>query len=141
MGLDMSLYLCLNSYGEEDFPKEFNNKGFTTKSIKYEIAYWRKANAIHKYFIDHGQGEDDCSPIHISTACIAMLKEYCTLILEDHSLAPELLPTEEGFFFGSTSYDEYYFEKIEYTKTICEQLLNYIANTKENFEVVYQASW
>lgn len=141
MGLDMSLYLCLNSYGEEEFPKEFNNKGFTTKSIKYEIAYWRKANAIHKYFIDYGQVEDDCRPLGVSTACIDKLKEYCTLILEDHSLAPELLPTEEGFFFGDTSYDEYYFEKIEYTKTICEQLLNYIANTKENFEIVYCASW
>lgn len=36
-------------------------KSFPYSSISEEVAYWRKANAIHRWFVDNVQdGEDDC---------------------------------------------------------------------------------
>lgn len=41
---------------------EWDNKHqFLRKMIKEEIGYWRKANQIHNWFVEHVQdGEDDC---------------------------------------------------------------------------------
>jgi hypothetical protein len=33
------------------------------------------------------------------------------------------VPTQRGFFFGSTDYDQYYLEDIKYTKDVLEGLL------------------
>ena len=41
--------------------------------------------------------------------------------IKDSSLAKELLPTAEGFFFGSTDYNEYYYQDLVNTKKIIEQ--------------------
>ena len=51
----------------------------------------------------------------------------------------EKLPTQEGFFFGSTDYDEHYYNDLVYTK----ERLNYIL---ENYnlskdKVYYSSSW
>jgi hypothetical protein len=45
-------------------------------------------------------------------------------VLADHSLAQELLPTQSGFFFGSTDYDEWYFSDVEDCKQQMEKLLS-----------------
>ena len=43
----------------------------TQKEI--ELAYWRKANWFHGWFVDElANGEDDCEPIHLK-------KEMCFL--------------------------------------------------------------
>ena len=35
-------------------------------SVRYRVAYWRKANAIHKWFVDHVQdGVDDCGEYYV----------------------------------------------------------------------------
>ena len=49
----------------------------------------------------------------------------------------DLLPTIQGFFFGSTEYDEYYYSDIDETIEILENVLNCDNNIK--FE--YRASW
>ena len=47
-----------------------------------------------------------------------MIRLICDKVLDDNSLAEELLPTRSGFFFGSTDYDEWYFEDIKYHGTL-----------------------
>lgn len=37
--------------------------------------------------------------------------------------ASYLLPTRDGFFFGGTEYDEYYFKDLEDTKDILERAI------------------
>ena len=37
----------------------------------------------------------------------------CERILKDNSLAHALLPTQNGFFFGSTDYDGWYFSDVK----------------------------
>jgi hypothetical protein len=57
------------------------------------------------------------------------------LIVKDITVAQELLPTEEGFFFGSTNYDQYYIQDLKDTEKILEDAL------QMGGEFYYQSSW
>lgn len=57
--------------------------------------------------------------------------------LEDFSVAEKLLPTQAGFFFGSTSYDQYYWQDLISTKEIIERALA----LGKDYSFEYQASW
>ena len=98
------------------------------------VAYWRKANAIHKWFVDLSGEEDKCQKIYVNGSQIKSLVDTCKQILADHSKASELLPTQSGFFFGSTEYDEWYYEDLEKT-------VKMLADVDEDDEYIYQASW
>lgn len=60
-------------------------------------------------------------------------------VIVNKELCEELLPTQDGFFFGSTEYDEYYLEDIQQTKEKLEQIIDNI--DYENEDVYYLASW
>ena len=60
-------------------------------------------------------------------------------VLADHKLAPQLLPTESGFFFGSQEYDNWYIQDLEETKNILETVLN--DRSLDNWDFYYQSSW
>ena len=51
----------------------------------------------------------------------------------------EILPTQDGFFFGSTEYNEYNLDDIKYTKEKLEQIIDTI--DFENEDCYYLASW
>jgi hypothetical protein len=100
--------------------------------------YWRKANAIHAYIVDnHSDSHDDCTPIELDRGAVKELRDRCLDVLSDHSLAQKLLPTQSGFFFGSTEYDDDYFEELERTEKELTELLR--DKTWDYLE--YQASW
>ena len=44
-------------------------------------------------------------------------------VLSDHSLAKKVLPTEDGFFFGSTEIDSWYYKELTDAKEQLTQLL------------------
>ena len=105
-----------------------------------EVGYWRKANAIHRWFVENVQnGEDDCGRYPVSREQLEELLEICKDI-KNYTEDPEtLLPTQDGFFFGSTEYDEYYYEDIDRTIEILERVL---AETDfDNYQITYHASW
>jgi hypothetical protein len=105
--------------------------------ISEEIGYWRKANAIHKWFVENIQnGEDDCKEYQVSYEQIEKLLKLCKKVLLFKSNAYKYLPTENGFFFGSTDYDNHYFNDIKHTKEICEEIIN---NPGGN--IYYQSNW
>lgn len=59
--------------------------------------------------------------------------------IEDPTVAQELLPTTSGFFFGSTGYDQWYMDGIDYT---IETLTKVLEETDFETEMVcYSASW
>lgn len=105
-----------------------------------QVGYWRKANQIHRWFVEHVQdGEDECVPHYVSEEQLANLLDLVDEVLKNHDAAPDLLPSQAGFFFGDTGYDEWYFEDLEHTKKI---LLDVLAETNEygvSFE--YRSSW
>lgn len=106
-------------------------------TINLRAGYWRKANAIHKWFVDEIQdGVDECQKSYVSPEKLDELKNLCKQVLADPSLAETLLPTQSGFFFGSTDYNEWYFRDLEQTVEIIEKLPD-----PGKFDFYYQASW
>lgn len=120
-------------------------------SLSLNVAYWRKANAIHNWFIENvAGGVDDCAPMYVSRDELQTLCRDINEVLKvrdmqdadpDEALpGPEdLLPTASGFFFGGTDYDEYYWHYLE--KTVA-RLTDLLANEKfADFDFEYRASW
>lgn len=148
MGLDM--YLTNKTYIPNDGKWEIQilkdgkpssidvNK---ISSIEEEVGYWRKANAIHKWFVKNVQdGKDDCQDYYVSKEKINQLITDCKNVLEDHTKASSILPTGSGFFFGSTEYDEWYFDDINKTLQIMQQALQILDG--ENYSsIYYRSSW
>lgn len=57
-------------------------------------------------------------------------------VIKDPTIASELLPTQRGFFFGGTDYDEYYLEDIQNTCAILKDALK-----DKDAEYYYHSSW
>lgn len=148
MGLDMYLtarktdesvrdILARNSDLLDGFP-DYN--GYDTISVSVPIYQWRKANAIHKWFVDNcADGEDNCQPVYVSRGNLDELYGAILAAQVDKESAEENLPTESGCFFGSYEYDEYYFEELKNTREMLEAILKNDKFLEWDFE--YQASW
>lgn len=106
-----------------------------------EVGYWRKVNAIHKWFVDNVQdGIDDCCYHRpVTKEDLKALADLCKVVLDDHSKAETTLPTMCGFFFGTYDYDDIYFEKIQYTYDLCGRLLEEF--DFEKYNLYYVSSW
>lgn len=130
MGLDMYLLGVETKFDQHDY-----NIGMVRTMT--EIGYWRKANAIHKWFVDNVQdGIDDCKNYFVDPSQLEELKELCQEVLNNPKKAKELLPTESGFFFGPTEYDEWYFSDLRDTIEIIDWALD------QNFcYFSYESSW
>lgn len=74
-----------------------------------EVAYFRKVNFLLPFF----EYCEDCSRLEIDDYKIDELLVKCKQVLEDHSLAETLLPTQCGFFFGNTEYNDWYFDEVK----------------------------
>ena len=108
------------------------------KEVSIDAGYWRKANAIHDWFVKNVQGgEDQCNPHYVSREDLIALKEVCEEVLADRKRTAELLPTASGFFFGSTEYDQYYFDDIKATIEIIDRCLE----LPTSWEFEYRSSW
>lgn len=111
----------------------------TGLSVKSQLAYWRGANAIHKWFVQNVQGgEDDCKPYHVSRTQLTILRDNCQKVIDDPSLAEEYLPTVDGCFFGSTEMDRYYFDDLRRT---ISQIDFALMAAPEDSSFIYEASW
>ena len=136
MGLDMYLYRYITPKGRVIVD---GRELIDVTQIRQEIAYWRKANAIHKWFVDNIQGGcDDCEVYIVSKSkLIQELYSIVKEVLNNKERAKELLPTTGGFFFGSTEYDGMYFEDLKYTKGVLEEILQ----DGEDCNYYYYSSW
>jgi hypothetical protein len=109
-------------------------------TITINVAYWRKANAIHKWFVDNVQeGKDDCKPYYVSREQLGVLLGLCQDILKGVR-GSEDLPTQNGFFFGDTDYGECYKADLESTVKQLTAILTCPAFLKD-WDFEYQASW
>lgn len=101
------------------------------------VGYWRKANAIHGWFIDnYADGADDCRPVYLERDALYKLRDVCLAVKENRDQAADLLPPTEGCFFGSTEIDAAYMQDIDDTVEILNRAL---AVTDATYE--YRASW
>jgi len=139
MGLDM--YLSRKIYAWNDNRDSLKITGLKSKirpdKVNYiieEAGYWRKANAIHRWFVENVQDSNDyCKNYYVSKENIEALLDTVNTVLDaselvegtitngyrfengkeipmiekgkyikDPTVAQELLPTTEDFFFGGT---------------------------------------
>ncbi len=124
---------------------------FSGISISYPIGYWRKANAIHGWFVTNVQdGRDECQKSWVSPQNLRDLREACQAVLasrnnssvnvsevaEENGLAPKA-----GFFFGGTEYDGWYYQDLEYTIKTIDRLEAVGLFDNAWTDIEYQASW
>lgn len=154
MGLDMYLskkiYIGANyDFNEVEGTVSLTRKGkpvnVDLKKVTYiqeAAGYWRKANQIHGWFVANVQdGVDDCKQYYVGTSKLEELLAECKKVKEaiaagQLEVAADTLPTQAGFFFGSTAYDEWYIEDINNTIAICEEALK-----DKEADYYYQSSW
>jgi hypothetical protein len=155
MGLDMYLDArkYVSSYSDPEEYEELKAKmglsgqdipEASSGSISLGVMYWRKANAVHDWFVREIQnGEDDCKTYYVERGNLIDLLELCQRVVasqgDDGVLAAELLPTTSGFFFGSTDYDEYYYQDLLWTIEGLERILKNPAYERMDFH--YHSSW
>ena len=154
MGLDM--YLSAKKYLSKYFDAADTGKisaindifgiegeedgDYGAQEVTFRVAYWRKANAIHQWFVDNVQdGVDECDETFVPREKLQELMELCEKIIADPKLGEELLPTQNGFFFGSTEYYEWYMQDIKHTAERLKKILSDSALSK--FDFYYQSSW
>lgn len=93
-------------------PERYSNGSFM---IELPEIYWRKANAIHGWFVREVQnGNDDCGNYEVSKEALQRLADLCQKVTS-RELGPEALPPTEGFFFGSNQIDDGYWEDLQMT--------------------------
>lgn len=183
MGLDMYLYKrrYVKNWEHNKGVNEWNitvkHNGKLLKDdmpvsyVVYDAGYWRKANQIHKWFIDNcANGDGDQTTMYVGYEQLKELRELCKQVLavaktkegkvvngqhydketdswvnnyEDGITitnpeeVAEILPTESGFFFGSTEYDQWYLQDIKETIEILDKALD----DNEDCDFEYHASW
>ena len=164
MGLDMYFYARKTTYksfskwykpdraDETNYPEDLktfsdyiydrNFKSAETE-IRYQIGYFRKFNALHSYIVKtFANGVDDCQDIILYKEDVEQIKKVLDEVLNAHQQvekAKELLPTQSGFFFGGTDYDEFYFEDVKDAANLMQSFLGNFDFDK--YQLVYQASW
>lgn len=165
MGLDMYLYKKSYVKNWRDTPDELGHQvsvtlgGIPRKDIKperlsyieEEVAYWRKFNALHKYFVDTiGGGQDDCQEIYVGINDLIDLLEVLNKVkeilnnsqkvvnttvgwkgepveYETYACVDEIndiFPPTDGFFFGSTDIDDYFKGNVESTIEVVTALIS-----------------
>ena len=116
----------------------FSANDFESVAVSLEVAYWRKANYIHKWFVDNVQeGIDNCGEYWVSNEKMQELYDTCVRALETKD-ATILSPTD-GFFFGSTDIDQWYWDDIESTKEKIKSLLE--DKRLAGYDFYYRSSW
>jgi hypothetical protein len=119
-----------------------DQREFGGLTVDARVAYWRKANQIFAWFereVCEGECEN-CKEYEVTLDQLRELRDTCKRVLADHELAEALLPTQSGFFFGDTAYDQYYFADLEDTVTMLDKILgNHELAEETDFE--YHAWW
>lgn len=167
MGLDMFLYHRTEEapatldYGPTGEKRELPNGTFYDvwgpRNGWTEVAYWRKANAVHDWFVTNVQfGEDDCGYYPVQLSQLGQLRDTIDGVLGDFDTnrvdvndpdfvvpndlrvrALDALPPKDGFFFGGQEVDAWYLRDLVYTKSVVDEVLN----TIRYGQYIYHSSW
>ncbi len=130
MGLDQYLYekVYLNHWEYNKDTPEYRKAGqvlqiagLTTTpesggvSVQATVLYWRKANQIHQWFVDHCQdGKDDGQSYYVDSEQLIELRDTCQKVID----ASELVPGKVSV--GQTLTDGEWVDNMEDGKTIAD---------------------
>lgn len=121
--------------------KHFEEFGMSWDSIMEKVAYWRKANQIHGWFVDnlHNGIDEPCFTVQVSEKDLQELYNHCLKVYIRKENPRDTLPVRPGCFFGNYGYDEFYYKEITETLSLLDYLLKNF-----NFEthyLMYQCTW
>lgn len=115
--------------------------------VSTSCLYWRKANAIHSWFVQNCQGGiDECQRsddidfeqlAYLRSTCIDALAAYAS---GDLAKAEEILTPVGGFYFGGTGVDEWWAAEAQRTVEAIERLVNLAIETG-GVTFYYESSW
>ena len=106
--------------------------------VSVNVAYWRKVNSVHGWFVNNvQQGEDNCGEYYVSHEKLKELANTCRLAIKTKN--PNLIPPQEGFFFGGTDIDEWYWKDLMDTVEQLQRLFDRPDFDRLSF--YYQSSW
>lgn len=152
MGLDMYLKAKkhISNFDFYDKEKEVNmqvkkvlglehlDDGDSSIEVAITVAYWRKANQIHSWFVNNCQkGIDECQESYVDREQLEKLRDLCDKAIAEKDA--NLLPPQSGFFFGSTEIDDWYWSDIEHTGKVLNDILS--DETLKDYDFYYQSSW
>ena len=125
---------------ECDPEKRFVGSSLMVKEVSIDAMYWRKANAIHGWFVENCQGgKDECQETYVDRAKLVELRDLCKAVVDHPDVNITGLEPTHGFFFGSTEKDDWYLQDL---KNTVEGITNALESLPENqYEFYYQASW
>jgi len=104
------------------------------------VMYWRKANQIRYWIVTHcpNVSEDENITLELTQEQLRQLQSDIEVVMANFEKAPEILPTQAGFFFGTTEYDETYFLDLINTYKALHDILQ---SLKPNENVMYHEWW
>lgn len=167
MGLDMYLYASRNHYGSSwtsaDEKTGYHQIMATIRAlpgvtmphiaegaspsvdVKMQVMYWRKANHIHAFFVNEVQdGKDECQESYVTIDHLKDLRDRCATIMlaKCDKVALEQLPPVDGFFFGGTDLDEWYYEQTQDTLNFCQKIIEQEERGElKGWDFHYRSSW
>jgi len=108
MGLDMYLFKLKR--------EALKNPTFNMDEDGEEVMYWRKANAIH-YWFTYGHENDNLEYLECGIDELQILKKQCQEDIDnkDNPDQKRNLVTANGFFWGGTEYDDWFYEQLQQT--------------------------
>jgi hypothetical protein len=157
MGLDMYLYAeryvsGYNFQAGSDTSKLYDkaldlfgmerNEDSPHLEVKFCVGYWRKANAIHNWFVQNVQdGIDECQTSYVEREQLESLRMVADRArnayeLGDSDLAGRILPPTSGFFLGGTAVDDWYADSLTRTIEIIDKALKL-----DDCSFYYHSSW
>lgn len=92
--------------------KEEHRKGMSSEYK--DISLLTDINFLYRYFAGHPYGENCIHTTPITKEEIEYLVEDCTLVLQDHSMCTELLPSK---------YNNNYFKAVKKVLTVFQEIL------------------
>ena len=111
---------------------------YTWQSYSGRVGYWRKANHIHKWFVDNVQNYmDDCEEYFVSKEELKKLRETCikAIVLYNNGEWGEL---HKLMPLSPIKHDEWYSKALGETIVELEKELNIENNTADYY---YSSSW
>jgi hypothetical protein len=122
MGLDMYINRKVRGYRKSDGTLSQSMDDYVSdefgcgngETVVTEVAYWRKANAIHKWFVDNVQdGEDNCQESDIDIDTLKRLRDLCIEVFSRMQGMVLRVPKKDV-----DKFKEFYGDKKEYKQRI-----------------------
>lgn len=103
-----------------------------------ELFYYRKLNSLQNYF-ESNFNIDNCEKVELTLDIVNDIKNLVDTVIKDNTeeSAIKNFPTTNGFFYGGTDYDKWYFNNLNNISRDMNELLTKYKDDLENGQIFY----